>query len=126
MPSVSPAAVILNEHLTEALRRLRANTSDASVDGRLITNLLIQFLNTPRTDSKRFEMLSLIGSVLSWTADERERAGLQRNTSNGSTSKTAGPRRESHGRSGAVVGGSSAAGEEVSRGGSGRRAKVGD
>ncbi|UZJ57118.1 hypothetical protein CBS101457_006438 [Exobasidium rhododendri] len=107
--------VILNEHLTEALRRLRANTSDSTVDGRLITNLLIQFLNTPRTDTKRFEMLSLIGSVLNWTIDERERAGLQRNSANGSGGKAGGTgRREGHGRSGASVGGGngSAAGEE--------------
>jgi hypothetical protein len=70
--------VILNEHLTESLRRLRANTSDSSVDGKLITNLLIQFLNTPRQDTKRFEMLSLIASVLHWGDEDRERAGLQR------------------------------------------------
>ncbi|PWN32293.1 uncharacterized protein FA14DRAFT_162463 [Meira miltonrushii] len=72
-------AVILNEHLTESLRRLRANQSDAMVDGKLIGNLLIQFLNTPRSDSKRFEMLSLIASVLNWSPEEREKAGLQRN-----------------------------------------------
>lgn len=72
-------AVILNEHLTESLRRLRANQSDANVDGKLIGNLLIQFLNTPRSDTKRFEMLSLIASVLNWSAEEREKAGLQRN-----------------------------------------------
>jgi hypothetical protein len=73
-------AVILNEHLTESLRRLRANTSDSSVDGKLISNLLIQFLNTPRSDTKRFEMLNLIASVLNWSIEEREKAGLQRNT----------------------------------------------
>lgn len=101
-----PIAVILNEHLTEALRRLRANTTDSTVDGRLITNLLLQFLNAPRTDSKRFEMLSLIGSVLNWTANEREKAGLQRiTTSNGSTSKTIGVKKENRGQSSANTAG---------------------
>ncbi|KDN50801.1 hypothetical protein K437DRAFT_254968 [Tilletiaria anomala UBC 951] len=69
-------AVILNEHLTEALRRLRNEGSDATVDRRLVTNLLLQFLTTSRADAKRFEMLSLIASVLHWTDDERETAGL--------------------------------------------------
>ncbi|PWN98934.1 hypothetical protein FA09DRAFT_307270 [Tilletiopsis washingtonensis] len=71
-------AVILNEHLTEALRRLRTDTSDTNVDRRLVTNLLLQFLTTPRADAKRFEMLSLIASVLDFTEEQRETAGLQR------------------------------------------------
>lgn len=45
---------------------------------RLVTNVLLSFLTTPRNDSKRFEMLSLLASVLSWTDAEREKAGLQR------------------------------------------------
>ncbi|KAF5369005.1 hypothetical protein D9758_002861 [Tetrapyrgos nigripes] len=71
-------AVIINEHLMEALRRLRKNSSDNNVDRRLVTNVLLQFLTTPRADAKRFEMLSLLASVLSWTDSEREKAGLQR------------------------------------------------
>ncbi len=70
--------MILNEHLTEALRRLRNESSDATVDRRLVTNLFLQFLTTPRADTKRFEMLSLIASVMSWNDEERETAGLQR------------------------------------------------
>lgn len=93
-------AVILNEHLTESLRRLRANTSDSSVDGKLIGNLLIQFLNTPRSDTKRFEMLNLIASVLNWTVDERERAGLQRNTNNADRRKGSSASREADKRAG--------------------------
>lgn len=109
-------AVICNEHLTEALRRLRNNTSDSNVDGRLITNLILQFLNAPRSDSKRFEMLSLIGSVLNWSADEREKAGLQRGsatgTSNGPILKGSpkGGNKEGRNRSGSA----STSGEEVS------------
>lgn len=71
-------AVIINEHLMEALRRLRRNSSDTNVDRRLVTNVLLSFLTTPRADAKRFEMLSLLATVLSWTDPEREKAGLQR------------------------------------------------
>ncbi|KAF8478315.1 hypothetical protein JB92DRAFT_3047338 [Gautieria morchelliformis] len=73
-------AVILNEHLTEAIRRLRKGASDTNVDRRLVTNVVLSFLATPRADSKRFEILSLLASVLSWTDSEREKAGLQRTT----------------------------------------------
>ncbi|KIM91289.1 hypothetical protein PILCRDRAFT_810544 [Piloderma croceum F 1598] len=71
-------AVIINEHLMEALRRLRRNSSETNVDRRLVTNVLLSFLTTPRADQKRFEMLQLLASVLSWTDAEREKAGLQR------------------------------------------------
>ncbi|KAK0203695.1 hypothetical protein DFS33DRAFT_1261123 [Desarmillaria ectypa] len=71
-------AVIINEHLMEALRRLRRSSSDNNVDRRLVTNVLLSFLTTPRADPKRFEMLSLMATVLSWSDPEREKAGLQR------------------------------------------------
>ena len=71
-------AAIMNEHLMEALRRLRRSSSDTNVDRRLVTNVLLSFLTTPRADSKRFEMLSLLASILQWNDDEREKAGLQR------------------------------------------------
>ncbi|PWZ00197.1 hypothetical protein BCV70DRAFT_161311 [Testicularia cyperi] len=71
-------AVILNEHLTEALRRLRNDQSDANVDKKLVTNLVIQFITTPRADGKRFEMLNLIAGVLGWKDEEREAVGLQK------------------------------------------------
>jgi hypothetical protein len=62
----------------EALRRLRRSSTDTNVDRRLVTNVLLSFLTTPREDAKRFEMLSLLATVLSWTDPEREKAGLQR------------------------------------------------
>ncbi|EAU89498.2 hypothetical protein CC1G_07724 [Coprinopsis cinerea okayama7 len=71
-------AVIINEHLVEALRRLRKNSSETNVDRRLVTNVVLSFLTTPRADSKRFEMLNLLASILQWTDSEREKAGLQR------------------------------------------------
>ncbi|KIY64656.1 hypothetical protein CYLTODRAFT_358100 [Cylindrobasidium torrendii FP15055 ss-10] len=73
-------AVIMNEHLMEALRRLRRNSNDTNVDRRLVTNILLQFLNTPRADAKRFEMLTLLATILSWSDGEREKAGLQRSS----------------------------------------------
>ena len=80
---MSSSAVTLNEHLMEALRRLRRNAADTSVDRRLITNVLLQFITTPRTDPKRFEMLGLMASILQWSDQERERAGLQRSVTAG-------------------------------------------
>lgn len=68
----------MNEHLMEALRRLRRSSTDTNVDRRLVTNVLLSFLTTPRADSKRFEMLTLLASILQWNDDEREKAGLQR------------------------------------------------
>lgn len=47
---------------------------------RLVSNVLITFLNTPRGDTKRFEMLQLIASILSWTDDQREKVGLQKSS----------------------------------------------
>lgn len=82
-------AVILNEHLTEALRRLKKDTGADNVDRKLVTNVLLSFITTPRADSKRFEMLSLLASILGWTDDDREQAGLQRTGSAAaSTSKS--------------------------------------
>jgi hypothetical protein len=62
----------------EALRRLRRGAANTNVDRRLVTNILLTFLNTPREDTKRFEILGLLSSILSWSDEERVRAGLQR------------------------------------------------
>ena len=75
---ITSQAVIMNEHLVEALRRLRRSSNNTNVDRRLVTNVVLQFLGTPRGDTKRFEMLTLLSSILQWTDDEREKAGLQR------------------------------------------------
>ncbi|CAI2185732.1 8531_t:CDS:2 [Funneliformis geosporum] len=71
-------AVILNKHLTEALRRMREESSENNVDKRLITNLLIAFFNTPRGDSKRYEILQLMANMLHWTEEQKEQVGLIR------------------------------------------------
>jgi hypothetical protein len=72
----------------EALRRLRRGSANTSVDRRLVTNILLTFLCTPREDTKRFEMLGLLASILSWSDDERVRAGLQRLGNNGSAANS--------------------------------------
>jgi hypothetical protein len=74
------SAVIMNEHLIEALRRLHRNSSENSVDRALVTNVLLNFLSRPREDQKRFEMLNILANMLSWTEIEREKAGLQRSS----------------------------------------------
>lgn len=78
-------AVILNEHLTEALKRLHRDSSDDNVDRRLVTNVLLQFLTTPRQDAKRFEMLNLLATILQFTDDEKSTAGITRAASGADT-----------------------------------------
>lgn len=78
LPGMLCIAVIINEHLVEALRRLRKSSSETNVDRRLVTNVLLSFLNTPRGDTKRFEMLNLLASILGWTDQEKEKAGIQK------------------------------------------------
>ncbi|KAE8257632.1 hypothetical protein A4X13_0g2234 [Tilletia indica] len=99
-------AVILNEHLTEALRRLRADSSSTNVDRRLITNLLLRFLSTPRADPKRFEILTLIASVLGWDEEERGAAGLALGSGSGAgTGGAAANGMAAAGGSGGILGG---------------------
>lgn len=100
-------AVILNEHLTEALRRLRNDQSEANVDKRLVSNLLVKFLTTPRTDGKRYEMLRLMAGVLGWGEAEREAVGLVRS---GAARPGGGTRKVSNGAAGGGGGGGGAAG----------------
>ncbi|ORY83061.1 hypothetical protein BCR37DRAFT_386945 [Protomyces lactucae-debilis] len=71
-------AVILNEHLTKALRLLKRGSSNDAVDRQLLSNLIISFLTIPRQDSKRFEVLKIVANVLSWSGEQKEMAGLLR------------------------------------------------
>ncbi|CAO1629266.1 unnamed protein product [Parajaminaea phylloscopi] len=99
-------AVILNEHLTEALRRLNKDSTDTNVDRRLVTNILLQFLTTPRQDAKRFEMLNLLSTILQWSDEEKGTAGIQRSGSGADQSRrylgigASSPRSAPAGRSG--------------------------
>lgn len=71
-------AVVLNEHLTKALCMLKDGNNAEKIDKQLISNLFVSFLTLPRADTKRFEILQLISSVLDWNDTQREQTGLQR------------------------------------------------
>ncbi|GAA5810603.1 hypothetical protein MFLAVUS_004026 [Mucor flavus] len=71
-------AIILNEHLVEAMRKLKEETSEDNVDRQLITNLLVGFFLAPRGDRKRFDILTIIASVLHLSEEEKEQIGLTR------------------------------------------------
>ncbi|KAI8373690.1 hypothetical protein BD560DRAFT_328004, partial [Blakeslea trispora] len=71
-------AIILNEHLVEAMRKLKEETSESNVDRQLITNLFIGFLMAPRGDRKRYDILSIISNVLQLSEEQKEQIGLSR------------------------------------------------
>ncbi|KAL0141738.1 Golgi matrix protein [Mucor lusitanicus] len=71
-------AIILNEHLVEAMRKLKEETSESNVDRQLITNLLVGFLMAPRGDRKRYDILTIISNVLQLTEEQKEQIGLSR------------------------------------------------
>lgn len=70
-------AVILNDHLTNALRVVR-NSSGATVDKELVSNLFLQYTTCPREDTKKYEILTLIANFLDWDDSQRRLAGLLR------------------------------------------------
>ncbi|KAI7897188.1 uncharacterized protein EV154DRAFT_409975 [Mucor mucedo] len=71
-------AIILNEHLVEAMRKLKEETSENNVDRQLITNLLVGFFLAPRGDRKRFDILTIIANVLHLNEEQKEQIGLTR------------------------------------------------
>jgi len=75
-------AVILNDHLTKALRFLKRGRPEDNVDRQLVTNHLLHFLALDRSDPKKFQILQLIAALLGWDEHQREQAGLLRAGSN--------------------------------------------
>ncbi|RMZ85880.1 hypothetical protein DV737_g372, partial [Chaetothyriales sp. CBS 132003] len=71
-------AVILNDHLTKALRFLKRGKADDNVDRHIVTSYLLQFLALDRSDPKKFQVLQLIAALLGWSEEEKEKAGLAR------------------------------------------------
>lgn len=71
-------AVTLNDHLRKALRMLRRDNADDKIDKNLVTNVFLQFVSIQRGDTKKYEVLQLIASVLGWDETQREKAGLVR------------------------------------------------
>ncbi|KAL8798714.1 MAG: hypothetical protein Q9182_006447 [Xanthomendoza sp. 2 TL-2023] len=71
-------AVILNDHLTKALRYLKKGRPDDNIDKKLVTNHFLHFLTLERSDPKKFQILQIIAALLGWTDEQREQAGLAR------------------------------------------------
>lgn len=71
-------AIVLNDHLTKALRYLKKTKPEENVDRQVVTNYLLQFLTLDRSDAKRFQVLQIIAGYLNWSDEEREKAGLAR------------------------------------------------
>ncbi|KAI8814050.1 hypothetical protein BJ742DRAFT_766470 [Cladochytrium replicatum] len=69
----------LQSHLAEAMRQLRdlSGTTD-NVDRKLITNLVVSFCSASRGDKTKFEILSVISSILKFTEEEKVKVGLIR------------------------------------------------
>ena len=76
----------LQSHLSEAIKMMRKGGGEDSVDRNLMVNLLIQFINVPYGDKKRFEILKLISNVLNLGTEEQEKIGLIRKRVDDSTS----------------------------------------
>lgn len=70
--------VILNEHLTKALRFLKKGKPEDNVDRQIVTNHFLHFLALDRSDPKKFQILQLIAALLGWSDEQREQAGLAR------------------------------------------------
>ncbi|KAL8824477.1 MAG: hypothetical protein Q9170_008141 [Blastenia crenularia] len=71
-------AVILNDHLTKALRYLKKGKPEDNIDKQLVTNHFLHFLALERADTKKFQVLQIIAALLGWTDEQREQAGLSR------------------------------------------------
>ncbi|KAG9245284.1 hypothetical protein BJ878DRAFT_502189 [Calycina marina] len=85
-------AIILNDHLTKALRFLKKAKPEDNIDRQIVTNHFLHFLALDRSDPKKFQILQLIAALLNWTDEQREQAGLARpGTSSGSLRLPASP-----------------------------------
>ncbi|KAL3427670.1 Golgi matrix protein [Phlyctema vagabunda] len=71
-------AIVLNDHLTKALRFLKKAKPEDNIDRQIVTNHFLQFLALDRSDPKKFQILQLIASLLNWTDEQKEQAGLAR------------------------------------------------
>ncbi|KAJ1674081.1 hypothetical protein EV182_004001, partial [Spiromyces aspiralis] len=90
--------LILKDHLNESMRRLREESNDFNLDKRVITNLIVSFLSLPYGDSKRYEVLQLMSSILQFTEEQQQKVGLVRKA--GKPIPARGQNHPSHGPSG--------------------------
>ncbi|KAH6621361.1 hypothetical protein B0J18DRAFT_224677 [Chaetomium sp. MPI-SDFR-AT-0129] len=71
-------AIVLNDHLTKALKYIKKTKPEETIDKQLVTNHFLQFLTLDRSDPKKFQILQVMANLLSWTDEQREKAGLAR------------------------------------------------
>ncbi|KFZ03875.1 hypothetical protein V502_10587 [Pseudogymnoascus sp. VKM F-4520 (FW-2644)] len=71
-------AIVLNDHLAKALRFLKKAKPEDNVDRQIVTNYFLRFLALDRSDPKKFQILQVIASLLSWSEEQKEQAGLAR------------------------------------------------
>ncbi|KAJ1338200.1 GRAB domain-containing protein [Microdochium nivale] len=78
-------AIVLNDHLTKALRYLKKTKPEDSIDRQLVTNHFLQFLALDRSDPRKFQILQVMAGMLNWTDEQREQAGLARPGASGNS-----------------------------------------
>ncbi|KAK0674457.1 hypothetical protein QBC41DRAFT_308728 [Cercophora samala] len=71
-------AIVLNDHLTKALKYIKKTKPEEMIDKQLVTNHFLQFLTLDRSDPKRFQILQVMAGFLGWSEEQREKAGLSR------------------------------------------------
>ncbi|KAJ1909910.1 hypothetical protein IWQ60_010926 [Tieghemiomyces parasiticus] len=71
-------ASVLKANLAESMKKLREFNNYDNVDRRIITNLIVTFLELPYGDAKRFEILQLMSNILKFTSEQQEKVGLIR------------------------------------------------
>ncbi|KAK4155110.1 hypothetical protein C8A00DRAFT_32103 [Chaetomidium leptoderma] len=71
-------AIVLNDHLTKALKYIKKTKPEETIDKQLVTNHFLQFLSLDRSDPKKFQILQVMANLLNWTDEQREKAGLAR------------------------------------------------
>ncbi|KAK4189893.1 hypothetical protein QBC35DRAFT_123408 [Podospora australis] len=77
-------AIVLNDHLTKALKFIKKTKPEEMIDRQLVTNHFLQFLALDRSDPKKFQILQVMAGFLNWTDEQREKAGLARPGGGGS------------------------------------------
>ncbi|KAK3315339.1 hypothetical protein B0H66DRAFT_565113 [Apodospora peruviana] len=71
-------AIVLNDHLTKALKYIKKTKPEETIDRQIVTNHFLQFLALDRSDPRKFQILQVIAGLLNWTDEQREQAGLAR------------------------------------------------
>ncbi|KAK3903851.1 hypothetical protein C8A05DRAFT_14210 [Staphylotrichum tortipilum] len=71
-------AIVLNDHLTKALKYIKKTKPEETIDKQLVTNHFLQFLTLDRSDPRKFQILQIMAGLLTWSDEQREKAGLAR------------------------------------------------